>query len=66
MANKNNVSLKEVLQASANDYTVPESVKDSVWSKIQAKMNEPKVSEPQLFDGDYPAFGTDISELIIR
>lgn len=64
MEKKNNVSLKEVLQSAAKDCVVPESIKDSVWSRIQAKMNESKVSEPQLFDGDYPAFDTDISELI--
>lgn len=59
-----NVSLKEVLAEAAKDFTVPESTKDSIWAKIQSRMNEPKIEEPQLFDGDYPAFGTDISELV--
>lgn len=59
-----NVTLKEVLHADAENFETPESVKDSIWAKIQQRMSEPQVAEPQLFDGDYPAFGTDVSKLI--
>lgn len=61
-----NVTLKEVLRADAETYPIPESAKSSIWEKIQQKMSEiqESISEPQTFDGDYPSFDTDVSELI--
>ena len=57
-------TLKDILSEVAKDYSVPTQTEKKILAIINGEEDEPEVVDAMLYDGDYPPFGTDISELI--
>ena len=56
-------NLKEILNVAAEDYKMPEGLKNKILGGIKSE-SEPEVVDSLLYDGDYPPFGSDISDFI--